>query len=310
MIFVSTRSVTSCLTSFGYEPSHTQALRLWVDRDPSKSAASHSAEPVFLLETPVAQTVSAVHLFSESLCDPRRRIRKVTLPCQKSNVQCNIVYLGDGLIFGNEACDDGNIRKGDGCSWECTIECGFNCDAAEPSSCASSCGDSLLAADEGCDDGNQNDGDGCSSSCALELGWKFSGACVGGAVMPLCGDGLLRGSEVCDDSNVQNRDGCSSSCTVDCGFSCSGLPSQCSTTCGDSIVAGVEECDDGGTQNGDGCSADCSTEDGFRCAAVGSCSASSCFSRCGDGIVVGNEECDGGERLACWCSSCSVATQK
>jgi fibro-slime domain-containing protein len=34
---------------------------------------------------------------------------------------------GDGLKFPGEACDDGNVRAGDGCSPTCTIEPGFQC---------------------------------------------------------------------------------------------------------------------------------------------------------------------------------------
>lgn len=34
---------------------------------------------------------------------------------------------GDGLVFDNEACDDGNAKDGDGCSSTCTVETGFVC---------------------------------------------------------------------------------------------------------------------------------------------------------------------------------------
>lgn len=34
---------------------------------------------------------------------------------------------GDGQRFAGEACDDGNLRDGDGCSATCTIETGFTC---------------------------------------------------------------------------------------------------------------------------------------------------------------------------------------
>src|SRR5262249_434979 len=51
---------------------------------------------------------------------------------------------GDGLVVGNEACDDGNAASGDGCSATCTVEHGFNC-VGQPSVCGSTCGDGLIA---------------------------------------------------------------------------------------------------------------------------------------------------------------------
>jgi cysteine-rich repeat protein len=41
---------------------------------------------------------------------------------------------GDGVIQGDEACDDGDIANGDGCSGVCTIEHGFYCDNSPPPS--------------------------------------------------------------------------------------------------------------------------------------------------------------------------------
>ena len=41
---------------------------------------------------------------------------------------------GDGLVLGNEACDDNNTINGDGCSSSCTVESTFYCMGA-PSVC-------------------------------------------------------------------------------------------------------------------------------------------------------------------------------
>ena len=65
---------------------------------------------------------------------------------------------GDGMITGNEQCDDGNNVDGDGCSHACMLENGH----------MPSCGDGILEAGEGCDDGNTTSGDGCSSVCQSE----------------------------------------------------------------------------------------------------------------------------------------------
>ncbi len=65
---------------------------------------------------------------------------------------------GDGVISGNEQCDDGNTADGDGCSHTCMLEGGVT----------PSCGDGILEAGEGCDDGNTVGGDGCSAVCQSE----------------------------------------------------------------------------------------------------------------------------------------------
>jgi cysteine-rich repeat protein len=100
---------------------------------------------------------------------------------------CDQPVCGDGVLEGDEACDDGNTADGDGCSATCTVE---------QDDCA--CGDGVLDAGETCDDGNTVDGDGCSSVCTIEL--------------PVCGNGIVETGETCDDGNTMNGDGCSSVC--------------------------------------------------------------------------------------------------
>ncbi|MCK5688215.1 hypothetical protein KAI87_03040 [Myxococcota bacterium] len=97
---------------------------------------------------------------------------------------------GDFVVTGDEVCDDGNQRGGDGCS--------ADCDSLER------CGNDLidLAAGELCDDGNSVSGDGCSSECQLEA----------------CGNSVEDGDEQCDDGNQVAGDGCSPSCRLEaCG---------------------------------------------------------------------------------------------
>lgn len=60
---------------------------------------------------------------------------------------------GDGTVETPEACDDGNVVDGDGCSGLCEVE---------------GCGDGVVVAPEQCDDANIVDGDGCNASCQLE----------------------------------------------------------------------------------------------------------------------------------------------
>ena len=61
---------------------------------------------------------------------------------------CVAMKCGDGILQPGEACDDGNVADGDGCTSICT----------EPR-----CGDGLIAEGEFCDDGNTIDADDCTT---------------------------------------------------------------------------------------------------------------------------------------------------
>ncbi len=72
---------------------------------------------------------------------------------------------GDGVISGDEVCDDGNTVGGDGCAATCRS---FEL-----------CGNGIVDGDAGeeCDDGNHASHDGCSSGCLTEtLRWQDMGA--------------------------------------------------------------------------------------------------------------------------------------
>ncbi len=189
-----------------------------------------------------------------------------------------------------------------GCSLgECTVECGYNCTAAQPNVCSTRCGDSKLAGNETCDDGNTISGDGCSANCSnVEPGWTCSTQpCGRSNCTQVCGDGIKTTSEGCDDGSTAAGDGCSGGCTVECGYNCTAAqPNVCSVTCGDSKLAGNEQCDDGNSISGDGCSADCSSvEAGWSCPPL-ACGRSSCTQVCGNGIKTSSEACDDGNTAA------------
>lgn len=75
---------------------------------------------------------------------------------------------GDAGVDAGEACDDGNVTPGDGCSSSCQIEIGYAC-TGTPSVCSATCGDRQIALPvESCDDGNPEPGDGCGASCRIE----------------------------------------------------------------------------------------------------------------------------------------------
>jgi cysteine-rich repeat protein len=75
--------------------------------------------------------------------------------CELYSEQCTNV-CGDGIVTGDEECDDGNNWDGDGCSANCKKQG------------ALFCGDGIVSGDEECDDGNTVDGDGCSATCKKE----------------------------------------------------------------------------------------------------------------------------------------------
>ncbi|MCK6551641.1 DUF4215 domain-containing protein [Myxococcota bacterium] len=190
---------------------------------------------------------------------------------------CLIEYpaCGDGRVDANEGCDDGNTSDGDGCDHLCQVE------APPPA-----CGDGRVDANEGCDDGNTIDGDGCASGCAVEAGYACAGA--PSACVPVCSDGLVISTEACDDANLLDGDGCSAQCGVEAGYSCPTPGVLCEAVCGDGLLLGSETCDDANTTSGDGCAAGCVVESGWACAVPGQ----PCATVCGDGLITGLENCD------------------
>jgi len=146
-----------------------------------------------------------------------------------SNCMCSYPFqpiCGNGLIEGNEVCDDG-VNNGE------YGYCNEDCTGLGPY-----CGDGFLDdLFEECDDGNLINWDGCSDICEIENG-------------AVCGNGILEGDEECDDGNLNNDDGCSDICEIENG-----------AVCGNGILEGDEECDDGNLINGDGCSDVCVIEE-------------------------------------------------
>ncbi|MCA9591135.1 MAG: DUF4215 domain-containing protein, partial [Myxococcales bacterium] len=234
---------------------------------------------------------------------------------------------GDRVIDPGEACDDGNVTGGDGCSIDCkTIEANFVC-PTPGAPCVSTmvCGDGKITGTEECDDGNAVGGDGCSATCKLEEGWVCpipATKCQAKA----CGDGLVAGDEECDDGNTADNDGCSSTCrlqsrtetiaptpttppkTIVHHYSCvyPAVPlvpkrQVCTeTVCGNGVMEpnSTEQCDDGNKTAFDGCSPNCELEP--------QCPDGKCVARCGDGLLFDfdangdgqpDEECDDGNTI-------------
>ena len=111
------------------------------------------------------------------LGNPQSRIWVTALRWRTSGAECDhgecTWVCGDGLLGGEELCDDGNDLDGDGCSAACRVEAGFRCDSPGRS-CTALCGDGIRVTAEGCDDGNRLPGDGCDVRCRIEPGASCS----------------------------------------------------------------------------------------------------------------------------------------
>ena len=142
-------------------------------------------------------------------------------------------HCGNGMFEGTEACDDGNLVDGDGCSVQCAVEQCWMC-TGTPSVCGPVGG------------GSCNDGNGCTinDTCAGD------GSCAGTPdIGAACDDGA---SCTSDDACIDDR-------------SCVGAPVDCGEchTCSETLGCIVDpggSCDDGAA-----CTA------GDICASDGSC---------------------------------------
>lgn len=238
-----------------------------------------------------------VDVSSGETCDPGP-----DAPDDHCSSQCQVMYCSNGVIEGDEVCDDGNLVGGDGCSPDClSLEI---------------CGNGIIdtIAGETCEDGNTVAGDGCSPTCHLEF----------------CGNGVLDASEICDDGNAIAGDNCSPDCLslevcgnqyvdiikgeqCDDGNSIAGDgcgPTCLVETCGNEYLDPGEVCDDGNLFSGDGCSGDCLSEEicgnGYADYGAGEqcddgnhvdgdgCQGDCMAPICGDGILDPGEYCDDG----------------
>jgi len=96
---------------------------------------------------------------------------------------------GDGVVEGDELCDDGNQIDDDACPNDCgggtsmtTDGTSTGGDTEGDTGPGGACGDGVVGGLEECDDGNLADGDGCSANCTLE---GISEACADKPMDPL-----------------------------------------------------------------------------------------------------------------------------
>lgn len=171
-----------------------------------------------------------------------------------SSIERFQAVCGDGWIHAPEACDDGNLLEGDGCTAKC----------AKGPHVLPHCGDGEFQEPEQCDDGARNSNvekDACRTNCREHF----------------CGDGVKDSDETCDDGNANDRDGCTWRCELSyCGNgviesveecdigekNSDSAPNTCRSVCrkpwcGDGVTDAGEECDDANAEDRDGCLATC-----------------------------------------------------
>ena len=198
---------------------------------------------------------------------------------------------GDGSIDAGEACDDGNLANGDGCSVSCTVEPCYAC-SGNPSACTPDNG-------APCDDGLFCNGtDTCSAGSCIHSGSpcppdpclacnEGADVCLSAAGVACASDGNPCTNDQCDGAGVCARTHTPDACSA--ATRCTG-PDACSAgacqpggpivACGDANVCGAEQCDDGNAVNGDGCDNNCTS------------------SACGNGVAAGAEVCDDGNSVS------------
>lgn len=112
-----------------------------------------------------------------------------------------VTTCGDGIVAGEEPCDDGDTNDTNGCNMDCSaVTPGWTCDSTGgPASCQTVCGDGVATDDEECDDANLDSYDGCGPLCTVEK---------------QCNNGVVDPGEECDGGP-----GCTV-CALDSGNVC------------------------------------------------------------------------------------------
>ena len=119
---------------------------------------------------------------------------------------------GDGIVEGDEVCDDGmNNGTYGGCMPGCRARAPF-------------CGDTIVTSPETCDDGTN----------LATYGGTMRACGPGCMFAPFCGDGVVSNGELCDQGamNGAGYGFCSAVCTI-------------GPHCGDGVKNGPEQCDNG-----------------------------------------------------------------
>jgi len=260
-------------------------------------------------------------------CDPAgtTAVCNAGLRCDVASSTCVAPVCGDGIVEGDEPCDDGNNLDGDGCSASCTLE---------PIAIAAPGNEVLVTGSITLADGtwvppltsctptnrtgsyffdayllaNDTQRDqvvdlSMAAGAILYLHvyegpWQPDApvGCLGGTL----GSSTIRRNVAIPAGETRVVVVSSGSAGRTGGYT---LTVRTGDDCGDGVVGTSEQCDDGGRSDGDGCSASCTTEPGYTCTLADGCYRNIC----GDGIVGNGEICDDGD-LDDW-NACSNACQ-
>lgn len=241
------------------------------------------------------------------------------LKCAAVQAVCIETSCGNGIVDPNEACDDGNIMDGDGCSHDCKRE---------------GCGNGNVDPGEDCDPpgSTTNGGIVCSADCKFEV-------CGNGKIDPdnheQCDDGSNNSDTPCTTPAYNNPPDTCSNCTTSCtirtviGPSCGNHVcdvgdgenitncAQDCAGCGNGAIDPGEDCDNGSGNTDTACPtpaynnppntcSTCTTSCTVKTVLGPYCGDAVCsdgenFSTCptdctgcGNGVVEGNEQCDNG----------------
>ncbi len=209
---------------------------------------------------------------------------------------------GNGIVEGNEECDDGNLLDGDCCSANCTFEAagspcpdGQFCNGDETCDGAGTC---QAGTPVDCDDG---------VGCTVDSCDEVNDVCVNTPDDAACDDGqFCNGAEICDPDldcqpgtpvDCDDGVGCTDDSCDEDADACVNVPNDANCPDDGLFCNGMEFCD---AQN------DCSSTGdpcpmGTVCIEeTGTCDP---VAGCGDGIVDPGEECDDGNTMDGDCCS-------
>ncbi|HET9956076.1 MAG TPA: DUF4215 domain-containing protein [Polyangiaceae bacterium] len=227
------------------------------------------------------------------------RVCAIGMRCTADGDGCTATKCGDGIVDRDapdeEACDDGNVRDGDGCSKDCkSVE---------------KCGNGIRDLGFGEGDPRNEECDQGASTEAGELGPRNTEDCDSDCTKPACGDGHFNPNARTEFGNFEQcDDGLLNDDTV------YGDPSRCTTTCkkapfcGNGLTERGEECDpgldsEGRPQETEACNLSADGRADPRNGRETDCRKS----RCGDGYVnETTEACDPGSET----ETCNLATER
>jgi cysteine-rich repeat protein len=208
------------------------------------------------------------------------------------DADASVPRCGDGVVGGDEQCDDGNDSDTDACRSDCRLACGDGevaaseaCDtgiaAGMPGACPASCDDAVACTTD------QLTGSGCQAQCVHGAIGAFipgDGCCPQGADInddadcPVgCGNGVVEAGETCDTGIAAGMPGaCVLSCDDDiaCTTDMLVVPAGCQNQCMHAEVTT--------SVDGDGC---CPAQ-------ATSMTDADCSVTCGNGAVEAGETCD------------------